>query len=203
MSTAATTQAQARPMAPRPYYPQQMGALCSECPLNDQRPVAATGPLDAPIVFVAEGPRKLDVIKGEAVTGTDGQKLSSLLYANGTSRDKVYVTNQVCCRPEVPGVEGARRYDFKAYVAWFRKQNLMRKKSGYPVQKSPIECCAPRLQWELGWLEHYAKLRGAPNGIVVVPLGNFALASTAQVAGVEGKVGGIMKYRGSVLEPAK
>lgn len=190
-------------MAPRPYLPHQLGALCGECPLNDQRPVAATGPLDAPVVFVGEGPGKLEVVKGEAFVGPSGQKLASLLYANGATRDQVYVTNQVCCRPEIPGVEGTRRYDFKAYIAWFRKQNQMRKKAGYPVQKSPIECCSPRLAWELGWLEHYARLRGAPNGIVVQPLSNFALATSARVANIEGKLGGVMKYRGSVLEPPK
>lgn len=190
-------------MAPRPYEPWKMGADCGHCPLNDQRPVAATGPLDAPIVFVGEGPGKLEVIKSECFVGSSGQKLAALLYANKVSRDQVYVTNQVCCRPEVPGVEGKRRYDFKSYVAWFRKQNQMRKKAGYPLQKNPIECCAPRLKWELDWLEHYAKLRGAPNGVVVVPLGNFALAAAVEHAGVAGKVGGVMKYRGSILEPPK
>lgn len=178
-----------------------MNADCAHCPLNDQRPVAATGPLDAPIVFVADGPRKLDVIKGEAAAGPEGQKLAMLLYTNKITRDQVYMTHQVACRPEVPGVEGKRRYDFKAYVAWFRKQNQMRKKAGFPVQKSPIECCAPRLKWELDWLEHYARLAGRPNGVVVVPLGNFALAAVAQHAGIEGKVGGVMKYRGSILQP--
>jgi hypothetical protein len=39
--------------------------------------------------------------------------------------------------------------------------------------------------------------------VVVVPLGNFALDATAKLAGVAGKVGGVMKFRGSVLEPAK
>jgi uracil-DNA glycosylase len=180
-----------------------MGALCHECPLNEQRPVAATGPLDAPIVFVGDGPGYVEVVKGEAFQGPSGAKLSVLLYANRVSRTDVYVTNQVACRVEVPGVEGKRRYDFKAYVAWFRKQNQMRKKAGFPLQKSPIECCAPRLKWELDWLEHHAQLRGAPNGVVVVPLANFALAATAQHAGIEGKVGGVMKYRGSPLEPPR
>lgn len=192
-----------RPMAPRPYLPYQMGADCQHCPLNDQRPVAATGPLDAGYVIVGEGPDKLAVIKGEAFAGPAGQKLASLLYANGTTRDQVYVTYQVCCRPEVPGIEGHRRYDFKLYIAWFRKQNIMRKKAGYPVQKSPIECCAPRLQWELNWLEHYARLAHQPNGVVIQPVGNFALDAAAKTVGVEGTVKGVMKYRGSVLEPAK
>lgn len=190
-----------RPMAPRPYDPRKMGALCNECPLNDQRPVAGTGPLDAPMVFVADGPRYVDVVKGEAFSGPSGAKLSVLLYANRISRTDVYVTHQVACRVEVPGVEGKRRYDFKSYVAWFRKQNQMRKKAGFPLQRSPIECCAPRLKWELDWLEYHAQMRGAPNGVVVVPMENFALAGTVGIAGIEGKVGGVMKYRGSSLLP--
>jgi uracil-DNA glycosylase family 4 len=177
-----------------------MGALCAECPLNDQRPVAATGPLDAGVVFVGEGPGRFEVIKGECFVGPSGSKLGELLYKNRTTRDQVYVTNAVWCRPEIPGVEGARRYEVKAYVAWFRKQNQMRKKQGLMVQKSPFECCAPRLKWELDWLDHNAKAKGAPNGAVIVPLGNFALAATTTWLGVAGKVGGVMKYRGSVLE---
>lgn len=189
------------PKAPRPYLPWQMGADCPACPLNDQKPVAATGPLDARVAFVGEGPGALEVVKSEAFVGPSGAKLGELLYKHKVTRDQVYVTNTLSCRPQVPGVEGKRRYDMKSYMAWFRKQNQMRKKAGFAVQKSPFECCAPRLAWELGWLEHYAQMAGRPNGAVVVPLGNFALDAVTKYAGVEGRVGGVMKYRGSVIQP--
>ncbi len=180
--------------------PRQAGARCDVCPLNDKKPALPTGPLDAALVIVGEGPGKLENIKGEVFVGPSGAKLSELLFKHRVARSQVRVTNTILCRQEVPGIEGKRRYDMKTYVAWFRKQNAMRKKQGFEVQPSPFECCRPRLEWELSWLEYHAKKRGAPNGIVIQPLGNFALAASAAWLGVEGKVGGVMKYRGSILE---
>lgn len=177
-----------------------MGARCDLCPLNDKRPVAPTGPLNAPIAFVGEGPGKFEEIQGRAFVGDSGNKLGSMLWKHGVTRDQVYVTNALLCRPETPGIEGKRRFEMKVYAAWFRKQNMMRKKAGHPLQVDPWTCCAPRLQWELGWLEHNARAAGRPNGAVIIPLGNFAMKAVS--GGVEGKVGGIMKYRGSVIQVA-
>lgn len=57
---------------------------------------------------------------------------------------------------------------------------------------TPLECCANRLWNELQWFEQKARESGRPNGVVVVPMGNFALQA---VAGRQG----VMKARGSVM----
>lgn len=180
------------------FDPRKMGARCDICPLNDKRPCAPTGPLDAALAFVGEGPGKFEEIKGQVFQGDSGNKLNALLYKHGIARDKVRVTNAILCRPETPGIEGKRRFEMKVYAAWFRKQNVLRRKQGFEQQADPWSCCAPRLKWELDWLEHNARARGAPNGVVIMPLGNFALRAVTGGTGAAAK--GILKYRGSVME---
>lgn len=186
-------------MDPKTYNPRAWGARCDSCPLSGQKWASPTGPTDAPLAFVGEGPGKNEIIRGETLVGPSGAKLSEMLYANKVQRTQVFATNVLVCRPEVPGLDGKRRYDMKVYAAWFRKQNAERKKNGWPEQESPWACCRPRLLAELRMLEAAAAARGAPNGAVIVPLGNFALEATT-VKGPEGKQPkGILKYRGSVL----
>lgn len=100
------------------------------------------------------------------------------------------------CRPEVPGEIGKKRYDVKAYMAWLRKENIQRKRNKHELLESPFDCCWPRLRRELYAAERHAQRRGAPNGVVVQPMGNFALK---RLTGAQG----IMKYRGSVMAPSQ
>lgn len=111
------------------------------------------------------------------------------------------------CRPETPGVTGTKRYDFPTYLAWIRKQNAERKKAamlsakaagwkkGDPTPQwapiaSPIDCCAPRLWSEIAHFEKVARDRGEPNGVAIVPAGNYAAEAIVGRAG-------IMRLRGS------
>lgn len=184
---------------PALFDPRALGAMCHLCPLSEKRACAPTGPLDAPVVFVGEGPARYEELHGKVFQGDSGQKLGVLLYKHGVTRDQVYVTNALLCRAEAVGIEGKRRFEMKTYVAWFRKQNMLRKKQGFEQQLNPFECCFPRLKWELDWLDFNAKKNGRPNGVVIVPLGNFALEAVTRWRGFTDKVTGIMKYRGSVL----
>lgn len=176
------------------FNPRILGARCDDCPLNGAQPVMPTGPEDAPIVFVGEAPGKWEVMKGRSFVGPSGAKLDELLYLAGYRRDEVRVTHAILCRTEAPGEVGKARFDVKKYMAWLRRENVLRKKAKHELLESPFDCCWPRLRRELWAADRHARNRGAPNGAVIMPLGNFALK---QLAGVSS----IMKYRGSVMQP--
>lgn len=182
------------------YNPRAHGALCDQCPLNGSKAVSPSGPFDASSAFVVDGPDMHAVNKGEFLVGPAGAKFGEMLYRLGVQRSQIYLTSVLLCRAEVPGLEGKKKYELKTYIAWFRKQNAMRKKNGWPVQLNPIECCRPRLLKELAGLEGGALSRGAPNGLVVTPMGNFALEATTKKDPQSSKIPkGILRYRGSVI----
>ncbi len=74
---------------------------CKACPLHETRinPVPGEGSLDTPIIFVGEGPGEEEDRTGRPFVGKAGQMLNKLLKEVGLSRDKVYITNVVKCRP--------------------------------------------------------------------------------------------------------
>ncbi len=174
------------------FDPRLLGARCDECPLSDCRPVPPEGPEDAPIIFVGEAPGRQEVISGRPFVGPSGVELDRLLKENGLRRSEVKISNAILCRAEVPELEGRKKYEVKNYIAWIRKQNVRLRKYGEEPINDPFDCCWPRLRREIWTADRYARLRGAPNGVVVMPLGNFALKRIASVTG-------IMKYRGSVI----
>jgi len=180
---------------PNTVDPRTMKARCDECPLSRCRPVLGKGPLDASLAFIADAPGQWDLKRGEPLVGAPGVKFDEVLYHAGTRRKDVRITYAVLCRPEVAGETGKRRYDIKLYMAWLRRENKSRKKLKQEQIADPFACCYPRLRWELWQMDRWAWRRGAPNGVVVSALGNFALK---QLTGMQG----ILKYRGSVLQPA-
>lgn len=205
------------------YDPRAWGARCDRCPLRAQgaEPVP---PLFAdsisvanikPIVLVADAPSANEVRAKGYVVGAASVKLDEILWSAQSgrvmAREQIAVTTAaLLCRPEVPGAEGKKRYDIKAWLAWWRKENVARRKSAkdfqqaYPDQpltesvlpmENPFECCAPRLEAEIAYVESYAEKRGQT--AVVMPMGNYALGA---VHGKYGSPMSIMKYRGSVIE---
>jgi uracil-DNA glycosylase len=181
----------------RPVFDaRSMHAKCGECPLAHQRPVAPAGPIDAAVVVVGEAPGHWEQVQGKPFVGPSGVKLDELLYRAGLRRQDVRTTNALLCRPEVPGETGKKRYDVKGYMAWLRRENKRLRKLKQEPIGDPFACCWPRLRFELWQADRFAFRRGAPSGVVVVPMGNFALK---QLAGVQG----VLKYRGSVLQPKK
>lgn len=75
--------------------------ICPKCDLCRSRTVAVpgSGPLDADIMFIGEAPGKQEDLKGEPFVGAAGKLLESLLGLIGLSRDEVFITNVVKCRP--------------------------------------------------------------------------------------------------------
>lgn len=167
--------------------------------------VPPAGPANARVAYVGEGPDEQEVKRGVPFIGASGIKLEEILWeAHRLTRSQVFLTNSAICRPETPGLEGKDRFKMDNYMKWVKQENGRRakankvhKKLGEPLEPllmDPHTACRPRLLRELAWLDAQARKAGAPNGIVVQPLGNYALKSLRAVSG-------IMKYRGSVMLP--
>lgn len=171
--------------------------------------VPPRGPPNARIAVVGEAPGANEVKKLEPMVGASGIKLDEILWEAGLTRAQVFISNASLCRCEIPDREGPSRYSSEEYMKWLKKENgrratinKQRKKQAKkdptlqlvlePMLVSPFDACRPRLLRELKWLDEQACAAGAPNGLAVMPLGNFALRSLRGLTS-------IMKYRGSVM----
>lgn len=76
-------------------------AKCTLCSLSQTRinAVPGKGSFTSDVVFVGEAPGRSEDKKGEPFVGAAGKKLSIALDSIGISRDEVYITNIVKCRP--------------------------------------------------------------------------------------------------------
>ncbi len=79
----------------------QMIARCPDCRLCETRTqaVPGEGPEDARIMFVGEGPGFNEDRQGRPFIGAAGKFLDQLLASAGLSRQTVFITNVVKCRP--------------------------------------------------------------------------------------------------------
>lgn len=77
-------------------------AHCAACRLRSEGnlgPVLSTGPANSPLMLVGEGPGGVEDDYGAPLIGPSGQLLDKALASVGITRDRVYVTNVVKCRP--------------------------------------------------------------------------------------------------------
>jgi DNA polymerase len=74
---------------------------CTKCSLSKSRTnaVAGKGNYAAEIMFIGEAPGRNEDLKGEPFVGAAGKILSEALEYAGLSRDDVFITNVVKCRP--------------------------------------------------------------------------------------------------------
>ena len=74
---------------------------CTKCELSKTRnnSVPGKGNFKSDVIFVGEAPGKNEDMKGEPFIGIAGKKLSIALKNAGITRDDVYITNIVKCRP--------------------------------------------------------------------------------------------------------
>ena len=74
---------------------------CTKCKLSTTRnnSVPGKGNYKSDVIFVGEAPGKNEDMKGEPFIGIAGKKLSIALENAGITRDDVYITNIVKCRP--------------------------------------------------------------------------------------------------------
>ena len=74
---------------------------CKKCELCNTRnnAVPGIGNENADVVFIGEAPGKNEDQHGEPFIGTAGKKLNDALESVGLTRNSVYITNIVKCRP--------------------------------------------------------------------------------------------------------
>jgi DNA polymerase len=80
---------------------QTKASACGKCGLGTTRAnlVFGQGALATPLVLVGEGPGEDEDKQGQAFVGKAGQLLTKILAAGGISRDDIFITNVVKCRP--------------------------------------------------------------------------------------------------------
>ena len=74
---------------------------CVNCNLSKTRTnaVPGIGNAKSDVIFVGEAPGRNEDLQGKPFVGTAGQILSEALEFAGFTRDQVYITNVVKCRP--------------------------------------------------------------------------------------------------------
>jgi len=74
---------------------------CTLCPLCEgrNRTVFGAGDPKAKIVFIGEAPGREEDLRGEPFVGRAGQLLTKILASVGFTREEVYITNILKCRP--------------------------------------------------------------------------------------------------------
>ena len=74
---------------------------CTRCRLSETRTqvVPGVGDSSAALVFIGEAPGRDEDLKGVPFVGSAGKVLDGVLAHAGISRDRVYITNLVKCRP--------------------------------------------------------------------------------------------------------
>jgi DNA polymerase len=74
---------------------------CTKCSLQHSRKnaVPGSGPANAQIMFIGEGPGFHENEQGLPFVGAAGKFLDELLQSAGISRQQVFITNVVKCRP--------------------------------------------------------------------------------------------------------
>ncbi|AFS81153.1 phage SPO1 DNA polymerase-related protein [Candidatus Nitrosopumilus koreensis AR1] len=86
---------------------------CTKCDLCKTRTnsVPGKGNFQSDVIFVGEAPGRNEDKNGEPFVGTAGKKLSAALEEAGVSREKVYITNVVKCRPPNNRVPNTKERD--------------------------------------------------------------------------------------------
>jgi uracil-DNA glycosylase family 4 len=145
---------------------------CTLCPLYQgrTRAVPGEGPLNADIMFIGEGPGFHEDRQGRPFVGPAGQFLEELLASIGMTREQVYITNVVKCRP--PGNRDPMPNEISACAPYLEHQ---------------IQLIKPKVIVTLGRFSMYrffpgasiSKIHGQPKrvgNVLVVPMFHPAAA---------------------------
>ncbi len=99
-------------------------AGCTNCKLHQGRKLAVPGegPPDAELMFIGEGPGFHENEQGRPFVGAAGNFLEELLGAIGLSREEVFITNIVKCRP--PGNRDPEAGEIEACERYLERQIL-------------------------------------------------------------------------------
>lgn len=96
--------------------------VCTQCELHRMRTnaVPGHGNPDAEVMFIGEGPGWHEDRQGLPFVGAAGQFLNEMLQSIGLSRDEVFITNIVKCRP--PGNRDPDPAEIEACAPYLDRQ---------------------------------------------------------------------------------
>jgi len=91
---------------------------CHKCQLRNSchQVVTGKGNLNAKLVLIGEAPGEDEDIIGEPFVGRSGKLLTKLLLEAGITRDNVYISNTVKCRP--PNNRTPNEDEVRACKSW-------------------------------------------------------------------------------------
>ncbi|MEM2352485.1 MAG: type-4 uracil-DNA glycosylase [Thermoproteota archaeon] len=122
---------------------------CRKCSLSETRrnPVVGDGDINSTLVLIGEAPGYWEDIEGKPFVGSAGRLLNEILVEVGLSREKVYITNVVKCRP--PRNRDPRSDEIKACRGYLDRQldlirpsvivTLGRHSTAYILSKARLE----------------------------------------------------------------
>ncbi len=95
---------------------------CTRCRLHEARTnaVPGEGHPSTEVMFVGEGPGRDEDAQGRPFVGESGRLLTRLIGSLGWTRDEVYITNVVKCRP--PGNRDPQADEIAACAPYLRRQ---------------------------------------------------------------------------------
>ncbi len=102
---------------------------CTKCSLHENRTnaVPGEGNRNAKIFFVGEAPGRNEDLTGKPFVGSAGKILTQLLEENGFSRENVFITSILKCRP--PKNRNPHQNEIKACSPYLTRQiNLIKPK---------------------------------------------------------------------------
>lgn len=75
--------------------------VCVKCPLHESRTLAVPGDgkVNAKVMIIGEAPGRDEDTTGHPFVGAAGRFLDSVLEGSGISREDLFITNTVKCRP--------------------------------------------------------------------------------------------------------
>ena len=145
---------------------------CQDCALHRTRTnaVPGEGAPNASLMFIGEGPGFNEDRQGRPFVGAAGQYLDELLHSIGLSREGVFITNMVKCRPPnnrdpFPGEVGACSRHLDAQIAAIKPAVIV------PLGRHALARWFPR--------DSISKVRARPrvfDGITIFPLYHPAAA---------------------------
>ena len=99
---------------------------CSHLAASRQSVVFGIGDIHAKILFVGEAPGAEEDQRGEPFVGMAGELLTKIITAMGLSRDSVFITNLVKCRPDTQGPASGNRKpssdEMATCLPWLERQ---------------------------------------------------------------------------------
>lgn len=95
---------------------------CTRCSLCQGRKnaVFGEGNPDARIIFIGEAPGEAEDLSGKPFQGEEGELFTKIIKAMGFSREEVYVTYAVKCRPR--GISSPKTREVKACLGYLQTE---------------------------------------------------------------------------------